>query len=513
MKQNNIKSFVCVLVLLIPHFIFTQVPSIEWQKSFGGSKIDQGNSIQQTKDGGYIFTGTSFSSDGDLINNRGESDFWVVKLDALGSIVWQKSIGGISYDYNPIIQESIDGGYILVGTSYNTDNNADYYAVKLNSTGSIVWERNFGGSDHDIASSFVQTENGLYFRIAGYSLSFDGALGGNYGLEDGWLMRCSILGGLQQSNIYGGTSNDFFNSIQQTKDGGYILIGSTWSNDFDVNGNHGDSDVWVIKLNSNSSIVWQKCLGGTSQESGIDILQSSSDGGYLLAAPTYSKDGDVTEHHGNLLNSDYWIVKLTESGSILWQKTIGGSFTDIPKSILQTDDGHYIIAGESNSKDGEVLGNNGQLDYWIVCLNSTGNILWQKNFGGSKEEKLSSIKQTTDGGYILIGTSSSNDGDVNGNHGESDIWVVKLSKVTGNEDVMSYAPKIYPNPASEAIIVENLLVGAKLTIFDIMGNIKYKTELENSSKTISVVDYQPGTYGIKVEHRGSTKYFKLMVIK
>src|SRR5690606_31332974 len=164
----------------------------------------------------------------------------------------------ISYDYNPIIQESIDGGYILVGTSYNTDNNADYYAVKLNSTGSIVWERNFGGSDHDIASSFVQTENGLYFRIAGYSLSFDGALGGNYGLEDGWLMRCSILGGLQQSNIYGGTSNDFFNSIQQTKDGGYILIGSTWSNDFDVNGNHGDSDVWVIKLNSNSSIVWQK---------------------------------------------------------------------------------------------------------------------------------------------------------------------------------------------------------------------------------------------------------------
>src|SRR5690606_5199497 len=201
MKQNNIKSFVCVLVLLIPHFIFTQVPSIEWQKSFGGSKIDQGNSIQQTKDGGYIFTGTSFSSDGDVINNRGESDFWVVKLDALGSIVWQKSIGGISYDYNPIIQESIDGGYILVGTSYNTDNNADYYAVKLNSTGSIVWERNFGGSDHDIASSFVLTENGLYFRIAGYSLSFDGALGGNYGLEDGWLMRCSILGGLQQSNI------------------------------------------------------------------------------------------------------------------------------------------------------------------------------------------------------------------------------------------------------------------------------------------------------------------------
>ncbi|HRH60473.1 MAG TPA: hypothetical protein PL045_07875, partial [Chitinophagaceae bacterium] len=175
----------------------------------------------------------------------------------------------------------------------------------------------------------------------------------------------------------GGTSYDFANSIQQTKDGGYITAGGSWSNDNDVSGHHGTSysDYWIVKLDSAGNIQWQKSLGGSDFEYAYWI-QQTKDGGYIIAGESSSKDGDVTNNHGS---RDYWIVKLDSAGNIQWQKSLGGTLYDQAFCILQSNDGGYVIAGTSLSNDGDVNNNHGGWDCWVVKLDSAGNMLWQKS--------------------------------------------------------------------------------------------------------------------------------------
>ena len=293
-----------LFLFLTTLYLTAQALSIEWQKSLGGSEFDAAYSIQQTTDGGYIVAGESYSTNGDVTGNHGDYDYWVVKLSTTGVIEWQKSLGGSGYDV-------------------------------------------------------------------------------------GW-------------------------NIQQTTDGGYIVIGYANSTDGDVMGNHGDFDYWVVKLSSTGSIEWQKSLGGSGEDRGYSI-QQTTDGGYIVAGQSASTNGDVTGNHGG---NDYWVVKLSSTGSIIWQKSLGGTGSDVGRSIQQTTDGGYIVAGTSNSIDGDVTGNHGDFDYWVVKLSSTGAIIWQKTLGGTGSDNAYSIRQTTDGGYVVAGTSNSNDGDVTGNHGD-----------------------------------------------------------------------------------------------
>ena len=169
-------------------------------------------------------------------------------------------------------------------------------------------------------------------------------------------------------------------------------------------------------------ISWQKSLGGSDDDYARSI-QQNTDEGYIIAGAFSSNDGDVSGNHGYF---DYWIVKLTSAGDINWQKSLGGNEYDWANSIQQTTDGGYIIAGDSKSNDGDVSENQGDDDSWIVKLTSTGEIDWQKALGGSGNDQASSIQQTTDGDYIIAGFSNSNDGNVSGNHGGFDYWIVKI---------------------------------------------------------------------------------------
>ena len=246
----------------------------------------------------------------------------------------------------------------------------------------------------------------------------------------------------------GGSDNDVASSIQQTSDGGFIVAGWSRSNDGDVSGWHEGYegcdggyttyDYWVVKLNSAGNIEWQKCLGGGGDDVASSI-QQTSDGGFIVAGYTDSTDGDVSGHHGVEWNYDYWVVKLNSAGEIVWQRSLGGSSGDYASSIQRTTDGGFIVAGVSYSNDGDVNGHHpgGHYDsdsiwyeypdYWVVKLNSAGNIEWQTSLGGSIDDYAFSIQQTADGGFIVAGESKSNDGDVSGNHCDSDYWVVKLS--------------------------------------------------------------------------------------
>ena len=413
----------------------TTPPSIEWQKSLGGSKTEHGHSIQQTSDGGYIVAGESDSNDGDVTGNHGGFDSWIVKLTSGGTTQWQKSLGGSGKDYAYSIQQTSDGGYIVAGEADSKDGDVtgnhggrDYWIVKLTSGGAIQWQKCFGGSSDDLASSIQQTSDGGYI-VAGKSSSKDGDVTGNHGGEDYWIVKLTSGGAMEWQKCFGGSSDDLAHSIQQTSDGGYIVAGTSYSNDGDVTGSHGDmGDYWIVKLTSGGAIQWQKCFGGSGNEV-VTSIHQTSDGGYIVAGTSTSSDGDVTVNHGR---GDYWIVKITSGGALEWQKCFGGSESDVAFSIQETSDGGFIVAGTSYSNDGDVTGNHGIHDYWIVKLTSGGAIQWQKSLGGGLWDFAFSIQHTSDGGYIVAGYSQSNDGDVTGNHGSvstlgfADSWVVKL---------------------------------------------------------------------------------------
>ena len=215
--------------------------------------------------------------------------------------------------------------------------------------------------------------------------------------------------------------------IRQTSEGGYIVAGYTDDQiTGDVNADHGNYfDYWIAKLNVAGTIQWQKRLGGFGEDMARSIMQTS-DGGYIVAGSTNSTDGDVTGSHGF---QDYWIVKLSSTGIIEWQKDLGGSNDDYASSVQQTADGGYIIAGSSESVDGDITGAHGNRDFWIVKLNDIGTIQWQKTLGGSAYDSANSIQQTTDGGYIVSGFTASTNGDITGYHGNGDYWIVKLNAV------------------------------------------------------------------------------------
>ncbi|MBN1324520.1 MAG: hypothetical protein JW986_11075, partial [Methanotrichaceae archaeon] len=405
---------------------------LEWQECLGGSGGDWAYSIQQTTDGGYIVAGYTDSNDDDVSGNHGNYDFWVIKLSSNGALEWQKCLGGSYEEWAYSIQQTTDGGYIVAGYTWSNDGDVsgnhggyedDFWVVKLSPTGALEWQKCLGGSYGDSARSIQQTADGGYI-VAGVTASNDGDVSGNHGGSDYWVIKLSSSGTLEWQKCLGGSNYDDAYSIQQTTDGGYIVAGYTESNDGDVSGNHGGYDSWVVKLSSSGALEWQKCLGGSESEWAFSI-QQTTDGGYTVAGCTGSNDGDVSGNHGGIYDS--WVVKLSSSGALEWQKCLGGCESERAFSIQQTTDGGYIVAGETSSYDDDVSGNHGGSDYWVVKLSSTGSLEWQKCLGGSYGDSASSIQQTTDVGYIVAGETTSYDGDVSGFHGGSDYWVVKLA--------------------------------------------------------------------------------------
>jgi hypothetical protein len=485
------------IIVLIVQLSFAQAPAIEWQKSLGGTGDDFAQSIQQTTDGGYIVAGFTRSNDGDVTGNHGDNDAWVVKLSSTGAIEWQKTLGGTNGDAAYSIQQTADGGYILTGytTSYDGDISGnhgyyDYWVVKLSSTGVIQWQKTLGGTADELPYSIQQTSDGGYI-VAGITDSNNGDITGNHGGRDYWIVKLSSTGTIQWQKALGGTGDDFETSMQKTADGGCIVAGWTVSNDGDVTGIHGNEDYWVVKLTSTGAIEWQKTLGGTGDDYAASV-QQTADGGYIVAGQTNSNDGDVTGNHGDY---DYWVVKINSSGTVEWQKTLGGTSYDVVHSIQQTTNGNYILSGITGSNDGDVTGNNGYQDCWVVKLSSTGTLLWQKALGGSTSEEAYSIQETNDGGCIIAAYTQSNDGDVTGNHGSEDYWIVKLSPDA--LDTTTFATnqiQLFPNPTTSTVTLQNPnnLSFDKISITDLPG--KKVLEQEQNSTQINVEKLASGMY-------------------
>ena len=363
------------------------------------------------------------------------------------TIQWQKCLGGTLGDDGYGIKQMADGNYLTCGgvisndgdVSGNHSTEQDGWVVKLDSNGDLLWQRCYGGSLSESFYSLELTVDGG-FVVAGYGGSIDGDVTGTYGSGDDWIVNCDSSGNILWQKCLGGSNEESgITKISRTFDRGYIIISSTASPDHDVVGLHDTTwctscwDDWVVKLDSVGNIEWSRCYGGYWWDHGYSIVQTR-DSGYVFVGSGLSDNGDVQGLHGATNGygffQDYWVVKINSTGMIEWQKCLGGTADDVPFDISNTDDGGYILTGTTLSNDFDVSGNhssNNYVDAWIVKLDSSGGIQWQKCLGGSWADVGIKIMQTPDGGFLSLNYSESQDGDLSGNQPVAvDVWLVKL---------------------------------------------------------------------------------------
>ena len=420
-------------------------PPIQWQKDFGGSSTDDSYSLQQTTNGGYILAGYSTSgiSGSKTITNNGPADVWLIQLDANGNELWEKSYGGTNAEVCSSIQNTKDGGYIFGGNSLSgaSGNKSstnygsyDYWIMCLDSNGNKLWDNSFGGSGLDFLWSVQQNTNGGYI-LGGYSLS---GVSGNKttalfgsGFADYWVVCVDSNGNKLWEGDFGGTSSETLYTAIPTHDGGYLLGGESSSgvSGNKTNINYGTSDYWLVKIDANGNKLWDKAFGGSADEHLYDLQQTTDDGFILAGSSASGVSGNKTTP--NFGSQDFWIVRLDANGNILWQRSFGGSGDDRPNSICQTSDGGYAIGGYSSSgvSGTKTSPNFGNQDIWVVRLDSAGNEVWENSYGGNGLDEISEIHQTQDGGFIFGGISASG---VSGNKtvsnfGSDDYWVIKLA--------------------------------------------------------------------------------------
>jgi hypothetical protein len=496
-------TIVVGIYFLALHYLNAQ-PAIQWQNAIGGSELDEAYSIKQCTDHGYIICGATLSSDGDIPFNNGFIDYFLVKLHANGDKEWSKAFGGSDDDRGLTVCQTPDGGFLAAGFSKSNDGDVstflgerDAWLIKLDANGNLIWEKSFGGSKYDEIWSIESIPSGGYI-LAGTSSSTDGDLAGNISqYRDIWVIKISESGDIIWDKSYGGNSSDESRCIINTSDGGFILVGNTLSSDGDITSNNGDFDIWVVKLDADGNLLWQDTYGTLSSDYGYEIMEVAD--GYMVCGYVGGIGGDITNFNGF---GDAWLFKISKTGTLLWQKTFGGTDGDWGRDISIADDGNYLLTGTTKSRDGDVSWYDGIQRMWVLKITPQGDILWQLTLGGSDGESCLSSEKTTDNGYVLAGYTWSEDGDVTSPlNGEGDFWIVKLSPESISPVLehplqpLSFAP----NPAQNTLVytLSNNETIKTVEIFDLTGKAVL-TQLAPENNQVNIQPLPTGHYNIAV---------------
>ncbi|AWX44631.1 DNA helicase [Flagellimonas maritima] len=394
---------------------------VDWIRNFGGSGDETAQAVIQTSDGGFAVLGYTNSMDGELTGkDTPVNDYWLVKLDANGDMQWNKTYGGSKDDRGQSIIQTTDGGYAIVGYAMSDDGDGsnnegfhDNWIVRLDALGNILWEKSFGFSGHDHSYDVVETSDGGFF-FAGFLDVTQSEGAGNFGkgtyltrhgVGEFWGTKLDESGNLEWRRYFGGTNNDRAHGAVQADDGGFVMAGFSESDDFDISNTKGSYDFWVVKVDETGTMLWEKSFGGSGIEISYDITKTR-DGGYAIIGNTFSSDLDVSKNNGE---SDVWLIKIDNDGNLVWEKTFGGSGFDAARGIKTTLDGGFIIAGNSKSTDGIIEENRGENDFWVIKTDAYGNLEYQQTFGGSDLDFGFDALETSNGNILLVGETTSKD--------------------------------------------------------------------------------------------------------
>ncbi len=416
----------------------TFLGEMDWVKSFGGTGEETAQAVIQTSDGGFAVLGYSSSTDGDIVGKTTEvNDYWLLKLDAEGNLLWNKTYGGTKDDRGQSVVQTSEGGYAIVGYAMSDDGDGsnnegfhDNWILRLDANGNILWEKSFGFSGHDHSYDVTQTSDGGLFFAGFLDVTSSGGEGntgkGSYltrhGVGEFWGTKLDIDGNLVWRRYFGGTNNDRSFGVLEANDGGLLMAGASESNDFDVSNSKGSYDFWVVKVSSTGTLLWESSFGGTGIDKSYDIVKTN-DNAYVITGNTFSTDTDISRNNGE---SDVWLIKIDDNGNLVWEKTFGGTAFDAARGLSTTADGGFVIAGNSKSVDGDLQENKGENDLWIVKTDSAGNLTYQSTFGGSGLDYGFDALETEDGSLILVGETASEDFSGLQLKGMTDLVVIKI---------------------------------------------------------------------------------------
>lgn len=418
MKNHFVHATLALLYFLLIQMSHSQ--DILWEKSFGGRHADYLADVQPTSDYGYILGGSSLSkkSGSKSQEGTGDLDYLIWKMDESGNTDWQKSFGGSGSDLLKVIENTADGGFILGGISnspigFDKKEEArggnDYWVIKLDAKGNELWQRVFGGKGEENLTSIIATKDGGYL-IGGSSSSSleenDKLLGrkkeNSRGSLDYWIIKVDADGNEQWQRTYGGKYADVLQSMTVTTDGGYLIGGysnSPSSKDKSTANLGTGNDFWILKLDMKGNVEWQQSLGGEHEDQ-LKVVCQSKDGNYIVAGNSNS----ITKTTKN--GTDLWIVKMGIDGYTLWEKAYTIGKNDVLSSLMEEEDGSFIVGAYSPSGYTQANDKEGINDYVALKISAEGEELWRKTYGSNGEDVLKKIIQIRDGGYLMVGTSN-----------------------------------------------------------------------------------------------------------
>ncbi|MEN1783669.1 MAG: hypothetical protein AAGF77_00895 [Bacteroidota bacterium] len=391
---------------------------VAWAQAFGGSGNESPRSVVQTQDGGLAIFGMTNSTDGHLsAKSLPVNDYWLLKLAANGNLEWHRTYGGSKDDQGQQLIQTSDGGFAIAGYAMSDDGDGsnnegfhDNWILRLDASGNILWERSFGFSGHDHAYDIVETPDGGFFFSGFLDVTSSNGAGSTdkgrltaHGVGEFWGTKIDADGMLQWRKFFGGTNNDRSYGVVNAHGGGFVMVGASESEDFDIGNPKGSYDFWAVHIDKNGRLVWERSFGGTGIDRAEDVV-ATDDGGYAIVGSTFSTDVQVTQNNGQ---SDVWLVKISNSGELLWQKSFGGSAFEAAHSIRTTQDNGFLICGNAKSSDGDTTANFGENDIWVIKTDAQGQLQWQKSLGGLGLDFGYDALETINGQIIVVGETAS----------------------------------------------------------------------------------------------------------
>jgi len=522
MKHFYSTAFLCILISLS-----VSAQDILWDKSYGGLHADYLFDAKPTQDYGFILAGSSISDKSGNKQDKsfGNMDYWVWKMDQNGSLDWQKSYGGSEIDFLKTIITTRDGGFLLAGTSAspksgNKKDNGfgfeDFWVIKLNADGSEQWQKTLGGIASDKLHTAIETKDGG-FLLAGTSDSptSESKKGKNYGSSDYWIVRLDATGEVLWDNSFGGVYLDTVESITEAAEDGFYILG--YSNSPDTGNkkteNFGNGDFWLVRINKEGESLWQRSYGGEGDDHPYVVL-SLKDKGLLLGGISNSPNSN-TKQASNKKGTDFWVFKLDEEGTILWEQTYDIGEYDILSNIIENKDGSMLMAGYAKS---EKLGlkrsdSRGINDYVAIKINEKGEEKWRKEIGSNGDDVLQQVILTRDQGYLLAGTSNGSvSGDRNSGQGRHDFWVVKLLDEENDEVANGGMLEAFPNPTSgyTNVIINEDFENATAGLYDMNGRQVQQIPISHRTVPVNLSGLPIGVYLFSVETNNTTYSVKIL---